>query len=67
MSDGILTISEASQRYRVSRPLIRKWLYTEGLPYLKVGACTRIREVDLAEFVERNQDRWRGISPLRKR
>ena len=49
--DQLLTVREAARRLACSEAAIRKWIYQQRLPAVKVGRLVRIAEVDLEIFV----------------
>jgi excisionase family DNA binding protein len=49
--DQLLTVREAARRLSCSEAAIRKWIYQQRLPAVKVGRLVRIAEGDLEIFV----------------
>lgn len=45
--DRLLSPKEAAVCLGCSEALIRKWMYSNQLPYVKVGRLSRVRESDL--------------------
>ena len=63
-SSSLLTPDEIIPRLRVSRSTLYEWLAKGELPCYRLGRIIRIRESDLAEFLER---RRRIAPPARQR
>ena len=40
--DGLVSVKEAAQRLACSEALLRKWMYTGRLPFVKVGRLSRL-------------------------
>ena len=51
LMDQLLTVREAARLLACSEAAIRKWIYQQRLPAVKVGRLTRIAEGDLEIFV----------------
>ena len=49
--DCLLSVKDAAQRLACSEAMLRKWMYTGRLPFVKVGRLSRIREQDLDAWV----------------
>jgi excisionase family DNA binding protein len=49
--DQLLTVREAARLLACSEAAIRKWIYQQRLPDVKVGRLVRIAEGDLKIFV----------------
>jgi excisionase family DNA binding protein len=49
--DQLLTVREAARLLACSEAAIRKWIYQQRLPAVKVGRLIRIVERDLEVFV----------------
>ena len=49
--DQLLTVREAARLLACSEAAIRKWIYQQRLPAVKVGRLIRIAEGDLEIFV----------------
>jgi excisionase family DNA binding protein len=55
MSDEkFLRLKDVQEKFGVSRATVWRWTAERGLRVVSVGGVTRIRESDLAEFVERH-------------
>ncbi len=54
-NEKMYTCTEVAEKYRVALSTVREWVREGKLSALKVGKSYRIRESDLAKFVqERN-------------
>lgn len=51
LMDQLLTVREAARLLACSEAAIRKWIYQQRLPAVKVGRLIRIAEGDLEIFV----------------
>jgi excisionase family DNA binding protein len=49
--DCLLSVKDAATRLACSEALLRKWMYTGRLPFVKVGRLSRLREQDLDAWV----------------
>lgn len=49
---ALLTIPEAAEYLRCSRPMVYKLIRTSGLPCVRVGSDKRIRQQDLDQWLE---------------
>ena len=49
--DCLLSVKESAQRLACSEAMLRKWMYTGKLPFVKVGRLSRLREQDLDAWV----------------
>jgi excisionase family DNA binding protein len=47
----LLTVRQAAQLLACSEAAIRKWIYQQRLPAVKVGRLIRLRVSDLENFV----------------
>jgi excisionase family DNA binding protein len=47
----LLTVRQAAQLLACSEAAIRKWIYQQRLPAVKVGRLIRLRVSDLEKFV----------------
>ncbi len=47
----LLTVRQAAQLLACSEAAIRKWIYQQRLPAVKVGRLIRLRASDLENFV----------------
>ena len=52
--ERFLKLKDVQDRLAVSRSTVWRWHAERGLRMVSVGGVTRIRESDLAEFVERH-------------
>jgi excisionase family DNA binding protein len=52
--DRFLKLKEVQERFGVSRTTIWRWHAERGLRVVTVGGITRVRESDLARFVEQH-------------
>ena len=52
---SLLTPDEVIPRLRVSRSTLYEWLAKGELPSYRLGRIIRIRETDLADFLERRR------------
>jgi excisionase family DNA binding protein len=53
LMDQLLTVRQAARLLACSEAAIRKWIYQQRLPAVKVGRLIRIAERDLEIFVGR--------------
>jgi excisionase family DNA binding protein len=53
LMDQLLTVREAARLLACSEAAIRKWIYQQRLPAVKVGRLIRIAEGDLEIFVRK--------------
>jgi excisionase family DNA binding protein len=51
----LLTPTEVAKRLRASRAALYEWLARGDLPSFRLGRCIRIREADVASFLERRR------------
>ena len=51
--DQLLTVRDAARLLACSEAAIRKWIYQQRLPAVKVGRLVRIAEGDLRTFIGR--------------
>ena len=52
---GPMSIKQVADRLNVSHWSVRRWIRTHRLKALRCSSrCFRIREVDLADFIQRN-------------
>jgi excisionase family DNA binding protein len=51
--DRLLTVKDIQDRLNVSRSMAWKLIYNGEIPHVKVGRCVRVRESDVAVFIER--------------
>ncbi len=51
----LLTPEEITLRLRVSRSTLYDWLAKGDLPNFQMGRIIRVREIDLADFLERRR------------
>lgn len=49
--DGLLSVKDAAERLACSEAMLRKWMYTGKLPFVKVGRLSRLREQDMDAWV----------------
>lgn len=49
--DYLLSVKDAATRLACSEALLRKWMHTGKLPFVKVGRLSRLREQDLDAWV----------------
>jgi excisionase family DNA binding protein len=52
--ERFLKLKDVQEKFGVSRSTVWRWHAERGLRVVSVGGVTRIRESDLAEFVERH-------------
>ena len=55
LSSRFYSISEIMKKFNLSDRTLRRLILTGELPAYKVGGGYRIREADLAEFLERSK------------
>jgi excisionase family DNA binding protein len=48
--DQLLTVQEAAKLLACSEAAIRKWIYQQRLPAVKIGRLVRVSVVDLETF-----------------
>ena len=53
-SSNYLTITDVSKRLGVSKPTVYRLINNGVLPFVKIGACTRISSVDLETAIKEN-------------
>ncbi|MCE5279936.1 MAG: helix-turn-helix domain-containing protein [Planctomycetaceae bacterium] len=59
-----VTVQEAADLMRVSRPTVTKLIKGRALPSVQIGRCRRIMRVDLEEFLRRKATLgWRSYLP----
>jgi excisionase family DNA binding protein len=56
LPSDLMTTREASQRLRVSKGAVYGWMNT-GLRHYRLGRAIRLRETDVAEFLERRRSK----------
>ena len=49
--DCLLSVKDAATHLACSEALLRKWMYTGKLPFVKLGRLSRLREQDLDAWV----------------
>ncbi len=49
--NGLLSVREAAQTLSCSEAMLRKWLYQDKIPCVKVGRLVRIRLDDLNTWI----------------
>lgn len=49
--EQLLKIEEAAGRLGIAPITLRKWLVLRKLAFVKVGACTRIQESEIARII----------------
>jgi len=49
--DHLFSVKDAATRLACSPAMLRKWMYTGRLPFIKVGRLSRLREQDLDAWV----------------
>lgn len=47
----LLTVKEAAELLACSEAAVRKWIYQQRLPKVKVGRLTRLRQSDVEALV----------------
>jgi len=52
--EKFLRLKDVQNKFGVSRATVFRWHAERGLRVVRVGGVTRVRESDLAEFVERH-------------
>jgi excisionase family DNA binding protein len=50
--DRLLTVKEAAELLACSEAAVRKWIYQQRLPKVKVGRLTRLRQADVKALVD---------------
>jgi excisionase family DNA binding protein len=50
--DRLLTVKEAAELLACSEAAVRKWIYQQRLPKVKVGRLTRLRQADVEALVD---------------
>lgn len=55
-----LTVTEVSEILNVSESLIRKLVFMDEIPYIKVRALIRFREIDIHRWVQDQQEKAEG-------
>ena len=50
--NALLTRQEAAKRLKISVRQFDRLVLGDGLPVIRIGACVRIREIDLEAWVE---------------
>lgn len=56
---NLLTVSEVASRLRVHKSVLYEWLSRRVIAFHRVGRLIRLREADVAEFIQRNRvDSW---------
>ena len=50
--DQLLTVQQAAKLLACSEAAIRKWIYQQRLPAVKIGRLVRVSMVDLDRFVD---------------
>jgi len=54
MQDRLLSIREAAQLLSIREKTLYQWRWQRrGLPFVKIGRCLKVREKDIAAFIER--------------
>ena len=51
--ERLLTVKDVQERLNVSRSMAWKLVYSGEIAHVKIGRCVRVRETDVAAFVER--------------
>lgn len=49
---GLLTVSEAAQRLRISKHTLRSWVSQRRMPYVKIGRRTLFNPSDLDSLIK---------------
>ena len=50
--DKLLTVKELQEQLNVSRSMAWKLVHSGEIPHVKIGRCVRVRESDVAAFIE---------------
>lgn len=51
----LYTIKELANRFKVTEQTIFNWIRNKGLPIIKIGRSTRIKEHELNEWLKSQQ------------
>jgi prophage regulatory protein len=51
--ERLLTVKDVQDRLSVSRSMTWKLIYSGEIPHVKIGRCVRVRESEVAAFLDR--------------
>jgi excisionase family DNA binding protein len=49
----LLTVNEVSEKLRISRNTVNRWIHAKKIPAIRYGKQWRIKKADIAEWLER--------------
>jgi excisionase family DNA binding protein len=55
MANQVMTVQEASEWLKTSRPTIRKWILQGKIPAFRLGRFYRIRRKDLYKLFKKHE------------
>ena len=62
LTGRLLTVKEAAELLACSEAAVRKWIYQQRLPKVKVGRLTRLRLSDVEALISDGLEHQRSIS-----